>query len=166
MVRFILQKCLLNKQLSSQTSQDTCLGEYRKRRTVEQPVAINLITVQWNEKYNCAFHPGQSVAYYVRQYAHGCSTYYTGNTDARNTLRQPVAINLITLQWKEKYNCAFHSRNFDACILYYPPTSSLILQYSTTLQTRQREKTSDSPSQSISSLFSGRRSTIASFILG
>ena len=30
---------------------------------------------------------------------------------AKNALRQPVAISLISNQWKEKYNCAFHPRH-------------------------------------------------------
>ena len=30
---------------------------------------------------------------------------------AKNFLRQPVAISLISNQWKEKYNCAFHPRH-------------------------------------------------------
>ena len=115
------------------------------------------------------------------------------NTTVKNALRQPVAIWLISNQWKEKYNCVFHPRRLKFQCLLHSYTKLCTARSSTTCKhtpswalwdmilkkwkikyrkipnnaPMQRSRTpSDSPSQSDSSAISGRRSTIAFFIPG
>ena len=103
----------------------------------DSPVAISLISNQWKEKYNCAFHPRHSnqstqnpltvfkltmLLVYLQSISlqENCVHDSASTTSfrpcfcmsiAKNALRQPVAISLISNQWKEKYNCAFHPRH-------------------------------------------------------
>ena len=107
---------------------------------------------------------------------------------AKNALRQPVAISLISNQWKEKYNCAFHPRHSNQStqnpLTLFKLAMLLVYLQSTSLQENCAHDSasttsfrpcfcmsiarmpSDSPSQSVSSAISGRRSTIALFIPG
>ena len=107
------------------------------KNALRQPVAISLISSQWKEKYNCAFHPrhsNQSTQNPLTIFKLAMLLVYLQSTSlqencvhdsasttsfrpcfcmsiAKNALRQPVAISLISNQWKEKYNCAFHPRH-------------------------------------------------------
>ena len=117
----------------------------RPQNALRQPVAISLISNQWKEKYNCAFHPRHSnqstqnpLTLFKLTMLHGLPTINIAPRElcsrsgkhylhlltvvtsfrpcfcmsiAKNALRQPVAISLISNQWKEKYNCAFHPRH-------------------------------------------------------
>ena len=57
---------------------------------------------------------------------------------AKNALRQPVAISLISNQWKEKYNCAFHPRHSNQStqnpLTLFKLTMLLVYLQSTSLQ--------------------------------
>ena len=100
------------------TQKHTHQQQPQKARTaLRQPVAIYLITIQWKEKYYCVFHPRHCDPLPSGRTCSTCSTpkdkHINSSQKARTALRQPVAIYLITIQWKEKYYCVFHPRHCD-----------------------------------------------------
>ena len=124
---------------------------------LRQPVAISLISNQWKEKYNCAFHPRHSnqstqnpltlfkLTVFTKRQALLILTVVTSfhlcfcMSKAKNALRQPVAISLISNQWKEKYNCAFHPRHSNQSTLSLSSSfSSLPCYWSTCNQYRSK----------------------------
>ena len=132
---FIKMQALLTSTYSSH--QFPCFCMSKAKNALRQPVAISLISNQWKEKYNCAFHPRHSnqstqnpltlfklamLLVYLQSTSlqENCAHDSASTTSfrpcfymsiAKNALRQPVAISLISNQWKEKYNCAFHPRH-------------------------------------------------------
>ena len=134
------------------------------KNALRQPVAISLISSQWKEKYNCAFHPrhsNQSTQNPLTIFKLAMLLVYLQSTSlqencvhdsasttsfrpcfcmsiAKNALRQPVAISLISNQWKEKYNCAFHPRHSNQSTQNPLLSSSLPCYWSTCNQYRSK----------------------------
>ena len=155
------------------TSFRPCFCMSIAKNALRQPVAISLISNQWKEKYNCAFHPRhsnqstqnpltlfkltmllvylQSISLQKNCIHKDASTTYINllavvtsfrpcfcMSKAKNALRQPVAISLISNQWKEKYNCAFHPRHSNQStqnpLTLFKLTMLLVYLQSTSLQ--------------------------------